>query len=338
VRPVRQRVRRAILWAVHPAWVVAFVVAFIVACIGATVSAAPAAAALRVVASTPGVADIARQIGGDRVKLTTIAGGTQDPHKVPVKPSFVTKLHRADALIVNGLGLEHAYMPALLGAARNAKIRVGAPAYIDASIYIEPLEVPTSQNRAQGELHPLGNPHFGMDPVQGKKMARAIAEGLERVDPAGAGIYRQGLAHFETLLDAKIAEWAVRAAPLRGVKVVSYHQDLAYLAARYGLVLVGTIETKPGVPATPAHLEELLATMEREHVQLVVREVSYEPMLARTVAERTGAQVVPLAVLVGGLRGADTYIEFIEANLEALLRATLSLSSNSAASPARSPE
>ncbi|MGH9885523.1 MAG: metal ABC transporter substrate-binding protein, partial [bacterium] len=177
-----------------------------------------AEAALRVVATTPDVADMARQIGGDRVDVTTIAEGSQDPHKVPVKPSFVTKLNRADALVVQGLGLEHAFLPALLEAARNPRIAPGAPAYIDSSLYVEPLEVPSSTNRTQGELHPLGNPHFNLDPVQGKLMARAIAEGLERVDPDGATAYREGLVRFTALLDQKIPQWLAQAAPLHGVK------------------------------------------------------------------------------------------------------------------------
>jgi len=279
-----------------------------------------ALATIRVVASTPDVADITRQVGGDRVSVVPIASGTQDPHKVPVKPSFVTKLNRADALVVQGLGLEHAFVPALIEAARNAKIIRGAPGYIDASLYIEPLEVPSSQDRSQGDLHPLGNPHFNLDPVQAKLMARAIAEGLERVDPAGASVYRDGLARFTALLDQKIPEWQELAAPLRGVKVVSYHQDLVYLARRYGLELVGTIEVKPGIPATPGHLEELLATMQREQVQLVIREVSYDPGLARSLAERTGARLVTISPMAGGL-GKPGYVDSIQADLEALVGA-----------------
>jgi len=280
-----------------------------------------ASAALRVVATTPDVADLTRQIGGDRVDVTTIAEGTQDPHKVPVKPSFVTKLNRADALVVQGLGLEHAFLPALLEAARNPKIAPGAPAYIDSSLYVEPLEVPSSTNRSQGELHPLGNPHFNMDPVLARQMARAIAEGLERVDPDGAATYRDGLGRFTALLDQKIPEWEKLAAPLRGVKAVSYHQDMIYFARRYGLVLEGTIETKPGVPATPGHLEELVATMKREGVKLVLREVAYEMPLAETVASQTGARVATVATMTGGLPGADTYVAFVEANLKAVVAA-----------------
>jgi ABC-type Zn uptake system ZnuABC Zn-binding protein ZnuA len=280
-----------------------------------------AEAALRIVASMPDVADMTRQIGGERVSVETIAQGSQDPHKVPVKPSFVTKLNRADAVVVQGLGLEHAFLPALLEVASNPKILPTGPAYIDASIYIQPLEVPTSQNRAQGELHPLGNPHFNLDPVRGKLMAKAIAEGLTRVDPAGAASYQQGLARFTAMLDRKIAEWQQLAAPLRGVKAVSYHPDLIYFAERYGLDMVGTIETKPGVPATPNHLEELVDTMKRDKVQLVIREISYELPLAQTVADRTGARVVTISSMAGGLPGTSTYVDSVEANLKALLEA-----------------
>jgi zinc/manganese transport system substrate-binding protein len=284
-------------------------------------SPSSAGAALRVVAALPDVGDMARQIGGDRVDVVTLAEGSQDPHRVPIKPSFVTKLNRADALVVQGLGLEHTFLPALLEVASNPKILPTGPAYIDASIYVQPLEVPTSQNRSQGELHPLGNPHFNLDPVRGKQMARAIAEGLSRVDPAGAASYQAGLERYTALLDVKIAEWEKLAAPLRGVKAVSYHQDLVYLADRFGLELAGTIETKPGVPATPGHLEQLIETMKREQVKLVIREVAYELPLARTVAERTGAQVATISTLAGGLPGTQTYVDSIDANLRALLQA-----------------
>jgi len=283
-------------------------------------SAPPASATLRVVASLPDEADLARQIGGDRVEVTTIAEGTQDPHKVPVKPSFVVKLNRADALVVQGLGLEHAFVPALLEAARNPKILPGAPGYIDASLYVTPLDVPSSQSREQGELHPLGNPHFNLDPEQAKLMGRAIAEGLTRVDPAGATTYQENLARFDALLERKIQEWQQLAAPLRGVKAVSYHEDMVYFARRYGLVMVGTIELKPGVPATPAHVEELVGTMKREGVRLVIREVAYEPGLAQSLAERTGARVVTISALAGGL-GPKGYLDSMQADIEALVAA-----------------
>lgn len=283
--------------------------------------ASSAHAALRIVATFPDLADMTREIGGDRVSVETLAEGSQDPHRVPVKPSFVTKLNRADAVVVMGLGLESAFLPALLEVARNPGILPGAPAYIDASIHVPVLEVPTSQSRAQGEVHALGNPHFNLDPVRGKDMARAIAEGLSRVDPAGAGVYAANAGRYQALLDRKMAEWSRLAAPLRGVKVVSYHRDLVYFAERFGLELIGEIESKPGVSATPGHVEELVARMKQTGTRLVLREVNYELPLAETVAERTGARVVGISILAGGLPGADGYVDFIEANLRAVLAA-----------------
>jgi len=283
--------------------------------------AGPASAALRVVATFPDLADLAREVGGDRVSVDTLAEGGQDPHRVPVKPSFVTKLNRADALVVMGLGLESAFLPALLEVARNPRILPGSEAYVDASLYVTPLEVPTSQSRAQGEVHALGNPHFNLDPVRGKEMVRAIAEGLTRVDPEGAEVYAANAERYRALLDRKIEEWMRLAAPLRGVKVVSYHRDLVYFADRFGLEVVGEIESKPGVTATPAHLEALVARMRQTGTQLVLREVHFEPALAQRVAERAGARVVGISVLAGGLPGAESYVGLIEANLRAVLAA-----------------
>ncbi len=284
----------------------------------------PAQATLRVVATTPDVADMVRAIGGERLDVQTLAQGSQDPHRVPIKPSFVSKLNRADAVVVQGLGFEHAFLPGLLDVARNPTLMPGQPAYIDASLYVEPLQVPSSLNRAQGDLHPLGNPHFNLDPLNGKKMARAIAEGLERVDPQGAEAYRRGLADFLQQLDEKISAWKTLAAPLRGKKVISNHIDLPYLAQRYGFDVVGTIEYKPGVPATPAHLEELIALGRREKVDLVVHEISYDRALSQSVAERLGVPVASVSVMAGGLRPDTGYLDSIQANLESLVKAVAS--------------
>jgi zinc/manganese transport system substrate-binding protein len=289
--------------------------------LAALLVAAPAHAALRVVATFPDLADVTSEIGGDRVSVETLAGGASDPHKVPVKPSFATKLNRADALVVMGLGLESAFLPALLEVARNPRIAPGAPAYIDASLHVTVLEAPTSTSRSEGDVHPLGNPHYNLDPVRGKDMARAIAEGLARVDPEGAALYAENLARYLALLERRIADWTARAAPLRGVKAVSYHRDLVYLAERFGIELVGEIETKPGVPATPGHVEELVARMRQTGARLVLREVSYEVPLAATIAERTGARLVTVSILAGGLPDGDSYVDFVEANLKALLAA-----------------
>ena len=176
-----------------------------------------AADAIRVVATTPDLADIGRRIGGDRIEVTSLATGVEDPHSVPMKPSFAIQLNKAELLLLQGLDLEHAFLPGLLEASRNPKIQPGAPGYVDCSVYVAPLEVPAQLDRLLGEQHPRGNPHFNLDPEQGKKMARAVEEGLARAIPEGAAEFAAHRAEFDSELDAAIARWRMQAAPLRGV-------------------------------------------------------------------------------------------------------------------------
>src|SRR2546428_2381150 len=178
---------------------------------------------LKVVTTIPDLADMTRQIGGDHVDVTSLATGVEDIHAVPMKPSFAVPLNRADAVVLMGLDAEHAFLPALLEAARNPKILPDAPGYIDCSVYITPLEVPTRIDRTLGDQHPRGNPHINLDPVDGKAMARAIADGLARNDPGHEATFKKNLAAYLATLDAAIARWQREAVPLRGVKFISYH-------------------------------------------------------------------------------------------------------------------
>jgi zinc/manganese transport system substrate-binding protein len=287
----------------------------------ATAASAPAAEKLKVVATIPDLADMAKRIGGDFVDVSSIATGVEDIHAVPMKPSFAVMLNRADVVIVLGLQAEHAFMPALLEAARNPKIIIGAPGYIDCSTNILPLEVATNLDRAQGEQHPMGNPHFNLDPVMGKDMARAIAEGLSLNDRAHEDTYKKNLDAYLSVLDAAIARWEREAAPLKGIKLVSYHPDLIYFAERFGMESVGTIELKPGVGPTPRHVEELEESMRKEGVRIVVRERHFPAGLAETIAQQTGAKLVELPVMVGGVPEAKDYVSFIDYNLKTMLKA-----------------
>lgn len=282
---------------------------------------AGAADKLNVVTSIPDLADMTRHIAGDLVQVTSLATGVEDIHAVPMKPSFAVMLNRADAVVVVGLQAEHAFMPALLDAARNPKIMPGAPGYIDCSVGIVPLEVATTLDRAQGEQHPMGNPHFNLDPVMGKDMARAIAEGLGRNDPQHEDTYKKNLDTYLGVLDTAIERWQREAAPLKGVKLVSYHPDLIYFAERFGMETVGTIELKPGVGPTPRHIEDLEEQMRKEKVQIVVRERHFPAGLAETIAKQTGAKLVELPVMVGGVPEAKDYVSFIDYNLQAMLKA-----------------
>jgi len=284
-------------------------------------AAATGADKLKVVTTIPDLADMTRQIGGDQVDVTSLATGVEDIHAVPMKPSFAVTLNRADAVVLLGLEAEHAFLPALLEAARNPKILRDTPGYIDCSVYITPLDVPTRIDRSLGDVHPMGNPHYNVDPVMGKEAARAIADGLSRLRPEHEADFKKNLAAFEAKLDAAIARWEREAAPLRGKKLVSYHPDLIYFAERFGMEPVGTIEIRAGVDPTPGHIADLEERMRREKVDLVVRELHYPAGLAETVAQKTGAKLVELPVMVGGVPEAKDYISFIDYDLHTMLKA-----------------
>jgi ABC-type Zn uptake system ZnuABC Zn-binding protein ZnuA len=284
-------------------------------------SHAGADAKIRVVATIPDLADMARNIGGELLEIKSLATGVENIHTVPMKPSFAMLLNRADVVLLMGLEMEHAFLPALLEAARNPKILPSAPGYIDCSVYITPLEVPTRIDRALGDIHPAGNPHFNLDPVSGKAMARAITDGLARNYPAHEAVFKKNLATYLQSLDVAITRWQREAAPLRGVKLVSYHPDMLYFARRFGMEPVGTIELRPGVDPTPGHIVELEELMRREGVTVVVRELSYPATLAQAVAQRTGAKLVELPVMVGGVSEARDYMSFIDYNIRTMLKA-----------------
>jgi len=289
--------------------------------VGLLAVSATGADKLKVVTTIPDLADMTRQIGGDQVDVTSLATGVEDIHAVPMKPSFAVRLNRADAVVLLGLEAEHAFLPALLEAARNPKILRDAPCYIDCSTYITPLEAPNRIDRALGDQHPMGNPHYNVDPVMGKDAARAIADGLSRLRPEHEADFKKNLAAFEEKLDAAIARWEREAAPLRGKKLVSYHPDLIYFAERFGMEPVGTIEIRAGVDPTPGHIADLEERMRREKVDLVVRELHYPAGLAETVARATGAKLVELPVMVGGVPEAKDYISFIDYDLQTMLKA-----------------
>ncbi len=280
-----------------------------------------AAANIRVVTTIPDLADMARHIGGDLLDVKSLATGVENIHAVPMKPSFVPLLNRVDILLLMGLEMEHAFLPGLLEVAQNPKISRGAPGYIDCSAYIAPLEVPNRIDRSLGDQHPMGNPHFNLDPVRGKEMARAIADGLARSYPQYESTFKRHLEAYLATLDAAIARWEGEAGPLRGVKFVSYHPDMTYFAERFGMQAVGTIEIRAGIDPTPTHIVQLEETMRRDGVKLVIRELVYPANLAQTVAQHVGATLVELPYMVGGVPDAKDYISLIDYNVRTMLKA-----------------
>ena len=281
----------------------------------------PAEAKINVVATIPDLAELARRIGGDLVDVQSLATGVEDIHAVPMKPSFAVLLNRADVVVLLGLEAEHAFLPGLLEAARNPKILRDANGYIDCSTYVSVLDVPTRLDRALGDQHPMGNPHYNLDPVAMKEAARALTDGLARNFPEDESTFKKNLSAVLADLDANITRWQREAAPLKGKKIVSYHPDMVYFADRFGMEAVGTIEIRAGIDPTPGHVEELIDRMRREKVDIVVRERHYPAGLAETVAQRTGAKLVELPAMVGGVPEAKDYVGLIDYNLHAMLKA-----------------
>jgi zinc/manganese transport system substrate-binding protein len=282
---------------------------------------------LQLVATIPELADIASRVGGSNVKIDTLARGTEDIHQVVMRPSLVPKLNRADAVVYLGLTVEHSFLPGLLNVAANPNLRhdvvkqcVGAGC-IDCSEGLAVLEKPDSLSRSEGEIHPFGNPHYNLDPEDGALIARNIAAGLKRVDPEHAADYDKNLKAYLAELDAKLVEWRKWVAPLKGVKAVSYHQDVAYLARFTGLEFVGTLEPKPGVAPTPTHLEKLVGLMKQDHVALIVREQQYDPKFPQFLADNTGAKVATIGTMGKAFPDTDTFIKMSEHNLKAILAA-----------------
>ena len=275
---------------------------------------------IHVITTTPDLADITKHIGKELVNVESLTRGVEFMHAVPVKPSFVPRLNRADILVQMGLDLEISWLPALFEVANNPKILPGQLGNIDCSVGISVLEVPRSIDRSEGDVHPKGNPHYNLDPLGGKIIARNIAEGLSRNYPQQKPVFEKNLSAYLGELDKAIARWQSVAAPLKGVKIVTYHVEWSYFANRFGLQQVGMIELKPGIEPTPNHLVALAQRMQQEKVQLIIYGAQSD-RYPRQLANQTGAGVVRLQSIAGGLRETDSYIKFIDYNLRSLLAA-----------------
>ena len=275
---------------------------------------------IRVITTTPELADITKQIGKELVNVESLTRGVEFMHAVPVKPSFVPKLNRADILVVMGLDLEISWLPALLEVASNSKILPGQLGNIDCSNGISVLEVPRSVDRSEGDVHPKGNPHYNLDPLSGKFIARNIADGLARNYPQHKAAFEKNLNAYVGELDKAITRWQGMAAPLKGVKIVTYHVEWSYFAHRFGLQQVGMIELKPGIEPTPNHLVSLAQKMQQEKTQLIIYGAQSD-RFPRQLANQTSASVVRLQSIAGGLPETDTYIKFIDYNVRSLLSA-----------------
>ena len=286
--------------------------AFAAALVAAAVSASAASAQLRVVATTPDFGSIAREVGGNRVSVVSLAKPTEDPHFVDAKPSHIVTLNRADALIEGGAELELGWLPPLLENSRNAKLSAGAPGHIVASEGIRLMEIPTSFDRSKGDVHSLGNPHFMVDPVLVKVVAKNIADHFAEVDPKSAGVYRANLATFNAKLDAKMAEWQKTLAPYRGAKIVTYHKDMIYLASRFGFSIIDELEPKPGIAPSPAHLAQVIGKMRAAKAKLILVQPFQNRKTAETVARQVGGVVVDVSQQPGAIGNTVSYFDMMD--------------------------
>ncbi len=269
-------------------------------------------AALNIVTSTTDLASIASYIGKDKVNVTSISKGYQDPHFVEPKPSYMLLLKKADLYFVVGMSLETAWSPSLEQGSRNAAIMKGGASYVDCSIGIIPLEKPASVDKSLGDVHPGGNPHYHLDPENGRIIAKNIARALIKKDPENRAFYEKNLELFNKELTAREIKWLKAMKPFKGMKVVSDHKMWSYFVRRFGIDVISTIEPKPGITPSPAYTAKLIQNMKAQNVTLIIRTPYFDKKVTDMVARNSGARMLTLPSSVGGTDGATDYFKLFE--------------------------
>ena len=283
---------------------------------------ARAAGPLNVVTTTEDLAAIAREVGGDKIKAESLSRGYQDPHFVEAKPSFVLKLNKADLLIAVGRELEIGWLPPLITQSRNARIQPGGDRYLDASLTARILEIPTGQiTRAMGDVHPAGNPHYWLDPGNGKRIAKAIEGKLAAISPGDAAYFAQHEEDFEKRVSDGEKRWLAMMAPYKGAKVVTYHRSWPNFAERFGLEVIGYVEPKPGIPPSPSHTLEVIQAMKRQNVKIILVEPYFDTKTPNSIARETGAKVLVMPPSVGGEKEITDYIKLFDYDIRLLVDA-----------------
>jgi zinc/manganese transport system substrate-binding protein len=273
--------------------------------------ASSALADLRIVATTPVLASLARQVGGAHVQVTSLALHTQDPHWVDARPNLALELARADVCVLTGMDLEIGWLPTLLTGCRNGDIQPGGKGYVDASKFVEKLEVPaTPVDRSMGDIHPHGNPHYLLDPRRAAKVAQGLAVRMGTLDPKNQDYYRKNADDLVSKLAGWTRVWEKKLGWLRGKKVVSYHRSLPYLASWLGFSVPISVEPRPGIPPNPAHVAHVIEFARKADVKLIVQESWYPTQTSNLVAEQAHARLV---VIPGSpdYRGGQSYIGFL---------------------------
>jgi ABC-type Zn uptake system ZnuABC Zn-binding protein ZnuA len=273
---------------------------------------------IRIVTTTSDLASMAKEVGRDKVEVTSLSRGSQDPHFIEVRPSMVMKLRDADLLILVGMDLD-IWAQALVDASRNPKIKYGQTGYLDASAGIEKLDVPAGKvDASMGHLHIYGNPHYWLDPKNSKMIAVNIADRLCKLLPQDSSYFKQHLAEFNKKIDEKMLEWENKLMPFKGEKIATYHRSWPYFVNRFGLVVACELEPKPGIPPSAGHLKEVMGKMRQENIKVILMEVFYDEKPAMSVAEQTGARVVVVPNSVGGTEEAKDYFTLLDTIVDKL--------------------
>ncbi len=284
-------------------------------------SAQSFAGPIKVVTTLTDLKSITEFIGGDKVSVTSIATGYQNPHFVDPKPSYIMNLSSANLFVTVGLDLETGWSPQLLTSSRNPKIQKGSAGYVDASENIPLRQVPTSANRGEGDIHIYGNPHYWLDPLNGKIIARNIANGLERVDPANKSYYETNLKTFNDRIDAKMKEWTAKMAPFRGSPIIAYHNEWVYFEARFGLHIVDFMEPKPGIPPTPSQLVKVIDEIKSNKIKVIISSPYFTTSSSDVVAKQTGVKVLTLATSTGAFDSVKDYFDLFDYDIDQLTAA-----------------
>ena len=284
-------------------------------------AAQPAFAALNVFACTPEWGALAKELGGDKASVYVATNALQDPHRVEARPSLIARARSADLVVCTGAQLEIGWLPLVLTQAGNSKIQVGQPGYFEAARYVTMLEVPSSIDRAQGDIHPGGNPHIHLDPRNIAKIAVALSERMAQLDPPEANNYRARTKAFLERWQQALARWEQQAAPLKGMPLIVYHKNMTYLIAWLGMRELGALEPKPGLPPTASHLSELLAKLQRDPAKAIVLAAYNDPRGGDWLSEHAKIPVLILPFTVGGSDKAKDLFGLFDDSIARLLAA-----------------
>jgi zinc/manganese transport system substrate-binding protein len=281
-----------------------------------------AAPTLGVITTTEDLASLVREVAGDRATVESLARGYQDPHFVEPKPSFILKLNKAELLVAVGREMEIGWLPPLVQQSRNARIQPGAEGYLDASLTARILELPTGQiTRAMGDVHPQGNPHFWLDPGNGRRIAQAVQQKLSQLRPGDAAYFAQRYADFDRRLAEAEKNWDAMMAPYKGLKIVTYHNSWPNFVDRFKLNVVGYVEPRPGVPPSPSHTLDLIQEMKRQQVKIILVEPYFDVKTPNAIARDSGAQVLVMSPSVLGVPSVTDYIKLFDYDVNLLVNA-----------------